>query len=571
MAGLHGDAVTADVPSTRPPLLFPSFRGYRAANIRPDLIAGLTVWAVLIPESLAYATIAGVPPVVGLYAAAPALLLYCLFGSSRHLIVSPMSATAALSAGVVGTVAAQGDYVAATTMLAIAVAIAALIAGLLRLGFLAAFISEPVLKGFIIGMALTIMIGQVPDLLGVEKESGNFFEKLWGVVEELPDTHLLTFAIGIVALVAIVALREIAPVVPGSLAVVVLSIVAAQVFDLGDDGVELVGTIEAGLPAFGLPEGSSLDMLLDLLGPAVGVMLVGFAEGLGAAKVYAARAGYDIDSNRELLGLGVSNIGSGLSGGMVVNGSLSKTAVNGGAGARSQLSAVTVAVLVVVTLLFLTGLFEQLPVAVLAAVVIAAVIELVDVRALRRLWAVQSGRLARIYRLASRADFIAAVAALLGVLIFDTLPGLVIGIGISVVLLLARTSRPHVARLVRPDGGRWVDAARFPDLTPPDDVVVVRVESGIFFGNADYVREAVRAMVTAQTRLVVLDAQTSPSIDVSGAGMLVELRRDVRRMGAELTVARSIGQVRDVLAHSGEDEEPLIFPTIDEAIASRGT
>ena len=545
-----------------------SFEGYRRAWVRPDVLAGLTVWAVLVPESLAYASIAGVPPVVGLYAAVPALALYALLGSSRHLVVGPMSATAALSAGVIATFAHNtADYAALTAALAITVGLIALAAGLMRLGFLAALISEPVLKGFIIGLALTILVGQLPKLFGVEKTSGNFFEQLAGLVRHLGDTDPLTLAVGLLSLAVILSLKHWLPIVPGSLVVVLLGVLAATVFDLGDHGLALVGTIKAGLPSLGVPDVGPSDYL-DLVGPAAGVMLVGFAEGLGAAKTYAARAGYDIDSNRELMGLGISNVGAGLASGMVVNGSLSKTAVNGGAGAKSQLSGITAAVLTVVTLLFLTGLFEKLPEATLAAVVIAAVIELVDVASLRRLYRVQTGRLASIYHLTSRADFIAAVAAMMGVLIFDTLPGLVIGIVVSLTLLIARTSRPHVAVLGRvPDApGLWVDADQHHSAERDPAALVVRVEGALFFGNADFVRDRVRALVTADTRLVVIDAETSPSVDVSAAQMLVELRTDLAREHVELAFAHGVGQVRDVLATATEEGEPPLFETVEQAI-----
>ena len=455
-------------PSAVRRLVPPSFAGYRSAWTRADVIAGLTVWAVLVPESLAYATIAGVPPVVGLYAAVPALALYALVGSSRHLIVAPMSATAALSFGIVADFGGEGsDVVVLTAALALATGLVAMAAGLMRLGFLASFISEPVLKGFIIGLALTIMIGQLPAMLGVDKGSGNFFEKTWDLLTHLDDTQALAALVGIGSLVLLLALRRWLPLIPGSLAVVLLGIAAVSVFGLDDHGLDIVGTIQSGLPDLGLPDVSGNDFLA-LLAASVGVMLVGFAEGLGAAKTYAARAGYDVDPNRELVGLGVANLGAGLASGMVVNGSLSKTAVNGGAGAKSQISGLTAAALTVVTLLFLTGLFEKLPEATLAAVVVAAVIELVDVASLRRLWRVRTGRLASVYKLTSRVDFVAAAATLLGVLLFETLPGLVIGIGVSLALLIARTSRPHIAVLVpvphpaSPAGDEALDAG--PDL-----------------------------------------------------------------------------------------------------------
>ncbi|MEV0893722.1 SulP family inorganic anion transporter [Promicromonospora sp. NPDC050262] len=550
--------------------LAPSFSGYRRTSVRPDLLAGLAVWAVLVPESLAYAAIAGVPPVVGLYAAVPALALYALAGTSRQLVVSPMSATAALSAGIVAGIAGDGDPVALTTALALATGIVAVLAGLLRLGFLAAFISEPVLKGFIIGLALTIMIGQVPDLIGVDGGSGNFFQKTWAVLGQLGDIDALTIVVGLASLAALVVLRRTMPLLPGSLVVVLLAIGATVLFGLDDRGLAVVGHIDAGLPQAGIPDVTGPEFA-EILGGAVGLMLVGFAEGLGAAKTYAAGQGYDIDPNRELVGLGLSNLGSGFLSGMVVNGSLSKTAVSAGAGARSQFSALTAAALTVVTLLFLTGLFERLPEATLAAVVVAAVVELVDVRSLRRLWRVRTSRMARVYQVTARADFMGAAAALLGVLVFETLPGLVIGIAVSLILLLARTSRPRIATLapVGDEPGRpWVDAARNPRYPAVPGILAVRVEAPLLFANAEYVRFRVRELA-AQTpglRLVVLDGRATPSIDVTAAAMLVQLRSDLQGDGCDLALAEGIGQVRDVLARIGAKGEPHLYTTLDDAV-----
>ncbi|WP_251014728.1 SulP family inorganic anion transporter, partial [Rhodococcus qingshengii] len=378
-------------PHTRTWWVFGSLSDYQRAWLRPDIIAGLTVWAVLVPEALAYATIAGVPPVVGLYAAVPSLILYAAAGSSRHLIVGPMSATAALSAAMIAPLASGNDgrFIALSAALAIVTGLVGLLAGFMRLGFIASFISEPVLKGFIVGLALTIIIGQVPKLLGVAKGEGNFFVQTWTVVKELGEVDLPTVIIGLLSLAMVLGVKRWLPLVPGSLLVVLLGITAVALFGLDDRGIDIVGHIDAGLPSMGLPSGVGAEDYLDLVGPAVGVLLIGFAEGLGAAKTYAAKAGYTIDANRELAGLGAANLGSGLCSGMVVNGSLSKTAVNGGAGAKSQVSGLVVAALTLVTLLFLTGLFEKLPEATLSAVVIAAVIELVDfssLAALYRVW-----------------------------------------------------------------------------------------------------------------------------------------------------------------------------------------
>jgi len=544
--------------------MFPSLRGYRAKWLRGDVIAGLTVWAVLVPESLAYASIAGVSPVVGLYAAPPALVLYALFGSSRHLIVGPMSATAALSAAAVASLATQGqpEYVTFTAALAIVAGIVALVAGLLRLGFLASFISEPVMKGFIVGLALTIIVGQLPKLFGVEKGEGDFFEKLWDLLGKLGDTDAATLAVGLASLALVLVLRRVAPVVPGSLVAVALGIVAVEVAGLD---VDIVGNIDSGLPPVGLPD-APLSDYLNLAASGVGIALVGFAEGLGAAKTYAARHHYDVDANRELLGLGAANIGSGFASGMVVNGSLSKTAVNGGAGAHSQVSGLVVAVLTVVTLVFLTAVFESLPEATLAAVVIAAVIELVDIPTLLRFYRVWTSRLGQIYGAAARPDFVAALAAMFGVLVFDTLPGLFIGIAVSLTLLLYRASVPNVAELGRLPSGQWADMARGHDAAPEPGIVVLRVEAGLFFANADHVRRTVRSHARADgVRAVVLDAETVPFVDVTAAEMLAQLRDELDRDGVRLLVARDIGQVRDVLARAGDDEQRL-FPSVEEAV-----
>ena len=549
--------------------------GYDRRWLRGDVIAGLTVWAVLVPEALAYASIAGVSPVIGLYAAPGALIFYAAFGSSRHLVTGPMAATAALSAAAVGDLAAPGsdEFLQLTITLGLVVGALAVVAGLLRLGFLASFISEPVLKGFIVGLALTIIIGQVPKLFGIPKGEGDFFRQTWDLVTNLGETSGITLLVGALSLVLVVALKEYAPVVPGSLVAVLAGILAVRIFHLEDHGVEIVGEIKSGLPSLGLPDVAA-HRYLDLAPAAIGVMLVGFAESLGAAKTYAARDHYEIDANRELLGLGAANLASGFSSGMVVNGSLSKTAVNAGAGAKSLASGLVVAALTVVTLLFLTGLFEKLPEATLAAVVIAALVELVDVRSLVRFYRLYTTGLGKIYGFAARPDFIAAIAAMLGVLVFDTLPGLFIGIFVSALLLLYRSSRPNVAVLGHVPGtvGQWGDLARHPENVASPGIVVLRPESGLFFANADEVRRRIRGLATAEgARAIVLDAETMPFIDVTAATMLTELERDLEREGIKLVLARDIGQVRDILRASSEDHAgPPAYSTVQAAVDALG-
>jgi SulP family sulfate permease len=549
--------------------VFTSLTGYQRSWLSGDLVAGLTVWAVLVPEALAYAGIAGVSPVVGLYAAPAALVFYAAFGSSKHLVVGPMAATAALSAAATADIAARsgGDVAQLTIALAIITGFCGLVAGLARLGFLASFISEPVLKGFIIGLALTIIAGQLPHIFGVPGTEGDFFEKVWGLIANLNETQGWTLAVGTVSLALVLGLRRFAPRVPGSLVAVVAGIAAVPLLGLEDKGVEIVGPIQSGLPSVGLPDVGWSDYAA-LASSAIGILLVGFGEGLAAAKTYATKEHYRIDPNRELIGLGAANLGAGLSSGMVVAGSLSKTAVNGSAGARTQASGLIVGGLTIVTLLFLTGLFENLPEATLAAVVIAAVIQLVDYRPLARLYRLHTSELGRIYGIAARADLIAAVAALVGVLVFDTLPGLFIGIGVSVLLLVYRASRPHVAVLgSQPGTTHWADLDRHPEAVSRDDIVVVRPEAELFYANADNVHIAIIDQLTDRTRAVVLDLASVPAIDSTATEMLLALHAELKSKGIKLAVAREAGQVGDVLRQAGARRlADDVQPSVDAAV-----
>ncbi len=523
------------------------------------------------PEALAYATIAGVSPVVGLYAAPGALLLYAAFGSSRQLVVGPMAATAALSAAAVGDLAAGGsdEFLQLTITMGLVVGILALAAGLCRLGFLASFISEPVLKGFIIGLALTIIVGQLPKLFGVEKGEGNFFEQLWDFLGELDGTSGLTLLVG-------------------------LAVAGAR------DGPEGARAGRAGVarrrrgrhprrpalrprPARRRHRGRHRQRAALARASrrrpspttstsrpaALGVMLIGFAEGLGAAKTYAAKKHYEVDANRELLGLGAANLGSGLSSGMVVNGSLSKTAVNASAGANSQLSGLVVAALTIVTLLFLTGLFEELPEATLAAIVIAALVELVDVRSLVALYRFHARGAGRVFRrrgaarlrgrardAAGRPPLRHAARPLHRRRRLDRAPRLP---RVAAARRRARAGFPGTR-------SQWGDVARHPENEPVPGIVVLRPESGLWFANADMVRDAIRAQATGDVRAVVVDAETVPAVDVTAVGMLVQLAEDLRRDGIELVLARDIGAVRDLVETGGQERVLRSYPTVQAAV-----
>jgi high affinity sulfate transporter 1 len=569
---MNGPVVPAGGASALRARLFMSLRGYERSWLRGDLIAGLTVCAILVPQALAYASIARVSPVVGLYAAPGALLLYAALGSSRVLVVGPMAASAALSAATVADLVGPGDerFAAFTAALALAAGLAALIAGLLRLGFLADFISAPVLKGLIIGLALTIIIGQLPKLFGIPAGHGDFFEQAWHLVTHLGDTQGTALLVGTLSLAAIMGLRRVAPGVPGPLVAVAGAIAAVKAFGLD---VPTVGSIASGLPTLGLPD-VGLGDSARLAGGAVGVMLIAFTEGLGAAKTFAADRDPRIDANRELIALGGANLAAGLSSGMVVSGSLSKTAVNASAGARTQVSGLLAAALTVVVLLFLTAPFADLPEATLAAVVIAAVVDLIDVRALIELYDTYTRRLGRQFGWVARPDFLAALAALLGVTIFGTLPGLFIGIGASLLLLVYRASRPYVALLGHTPGpdGAYHDVDRHEDARSPDGIVILRVESGLYFANAENVRSRILDAGGAPgVRAVILDAETIPFVDVSAARMLVSAHTQLETRGVRLVVARAVGQVRDVIGCiTDEDDLTSSFPTIAAAVDAVG-
>ena len=372
------------------------------------------------------------------------------------------------------------------------------------------------------------------------------------------------------SLAIVLVLRRFAPAVPASLVAVVFGIGVVHLFDLGQHGVAIVGHIESGLPSIGLPHELSLSDYFAASASAVGIMLVAFAEGLGAAKTYAAENHYEIDPNRELIGVGAANIGSGFCQGMAVSGSLSKTAVNASAGARSELSGLVAAVVTVVTLLFLTGLFEDLPEATLGALVIAALIDLVDVGALIRLYRLSTSRLGKIYGVAARPDFIAAMAAMFGVLIFDTLPGLFIGIAVSLLLLLYRASHPHVAELGKVDGSpdRYADLDRAQETAKVPGVAIVRVEGGLFFANVEGVAASIRAHANdAGVRAVVLDGESISFVDSTAVSVLVNTARELDGDGVRLVLAHDIGQVRDLL-HAAEAQRlvDVFYPTVQAAV-----
>ncbi len=522
---------------------------YRQRWLRPDVVAAAAVWAVLVPEGMAYASLAGLPPETGLFAALAPLLAYAALGTCRQLTVGPSSAIAAFSAAAVAPLAAGdgGRFIALSALLALMVGALLLVAGLTRLGFIADFFARPVLTGFVAGLALVIGVGQVYKLLGVEGGGTSFFGKLEVLARQLGSTSLLTLAVGLAALGVIFALRAYAPKVPSALVAVVLGIAAVAVFGLDSHGVQVVGAIPAGLPTPTIPSFSLADVT-DMAPDAFALALIAFAESVAGARAFAARHGYEVNADQELVALGVANLGAGLLQGFSVDASLSRSAVNDSSGVRTQLSGVILFGFLIVTMLLLMPLFHDLPEAVLGAIVIAAVAHLVDVAALRRLWRVD------------RTDFLLALLCFAGVLVFGILVGLLVAVVVSLLALVFRAYRPSSAVLGRAPGAMDDETYRFrgvrdhPEYETFPGLVILRVEGELFFANARWFRETVRSLVRGQSppvREVLVHAGAVPYIDTTAAATLRELIAELYESEVELHFARVTTSLYENLERNG--------------------
>jgi len=549
------EASPAEPPRRRPRLVAPSLPvrdwlpRYERRWLRPDLVAAAAVWAVLVPEGMAYAALAGLPPETGLFAALAPLILYALLGTSRQLTVGPSSAIAAFSAAAVAPVAA-GDperYIALSALLALVTGAILLVAGLARLGFVAEFFARPVLTGFVAGLALVIGVGQADKLLGVEGGGTTFFGKLEHLVRELDSADLTTLLIGLAALALLFGLRVVAPKVPAALIAAVLGTVVVAAFGLEASGVDVVGDLPAGLPSLSIPSVGIADAT-DLLPEAVALALIAFAESVAGARAFAAEHGDEVDADQELVALGASNLGAGVLQGFVVDASLSRSAVADSSGARSQVYNVVLFVFLVVTMLVLMPLFHDLPQAVLGAIVIAAVAHFVDVRALRRLWRVD------------RADFLLAIVCFAGVLLFGILIGLLVAVVVSLLAIVYRAYRPSYAVLGRAPGALDDESLRYrgiedhPEYETFPGLVILRVDGELFFANARWFEDTVHALVDGAAppaREVLVHAGSVPHIDTSAADVLRELVEELRARGVELAFARVTTSLHQQLQRTG--------------------
>jgi SulP family sulfate permease len=535
---------------------------YQLAWLQYDVIAGLAVWAVLVPTSMAYAGIANVPPLVGLYTVPIPLIAYAIFGTSRAMVIGPDSATALISAVTVGALISQGsgDFVALTSALAMAVGVFFLVFGLLRMGWVADFIPEPAMKGFIQGLVWITVIGQVPKLFGITGGDGNFFEKLWDIVGKLPDADLTTTIVGLASLALLFALKRFLPRVPAALTVVALAIIAVIILDLDTKGVMVVGSQTAGLPPFGFPQVSLADLTAIIPG-ALAIVLIGYAESLGAAKAVTAKLGGKIDPNQELISHGPANLGSAFCSGFVVVGSLSKTSVAMDAGAKTQLSNLVSAVFVILTLMFLMPLFTNLPVATLGAIVIQAILGLADFAYLKRL------------RSVSLSEFAVAMAAIFGVLILSVLHGIGFGVVLALILLIYRASHPGTSELGElPGKDHFRDISSNPDAKTYPGLLIFRFEMGLIFSNANYFADQVKLRIEESPEPVcevLIDCQTMNMIDTTGASSLIELSEELREQGVRLSLARVPDSLTERMRRAGVESalgEDRIYSTVTDGV-----
>ena len=517
---------------------------YQRPDLRSDLAAGLTIAAMLIPQGMAYALLAGLPPEIGLYASTLPVLAYAIFGTSRQLAVGPVAIVSLLTASALSPLYEQGTagYVSAAALLAIMVGLVHLVLGVGRLGFIVNFLSHSVLVGFTAAAAIIIGFSQVKHILGVSIDrKDHFYETVIDVAKALGDTHGVTLALGAGSIAALLGIKRIAPRIPGALIIVIATTAIAAGANLADDGVSTVGSIPDSLPAFGLPDING-GLVGELVVTALVITMVGFMESIAVAKVYARRHRYEVEPNQELVALGMANVTSGVFGGYPVTGGFSRTAVNDTAGARTPLASIITALLVLVSIAFFTPLFTNLPKAALGAIIIVAGNNLIDIAEMRNIATVK------------RSDTVGMGVAFVGTLAVGIELGILIAVVASMLVVFARMSRPHTAVLGRiPDTTSYRNIIRFPEAVQAAGVRVIRIDAALSFVNSQYVKRLLLAEADPSDgrRRVVLDCSGINDIDATGAETLSEIIAEFAESPVELHLCDVKGPVRDVLHRSG--------------------
>ncbi|WP_447856310.1 SulP family inorganic anion transporter [Pseudomonas aeruginosa] len=536
---------------------------YRRAWFRPDVQAGLSVAAIQIPTAIAYAQIAGFPPQVGLYACILPMLIYALIGSSRQLMVGPDAATAAMVAAAITPLAA-GDpqrLVDLSMIVAIMVGLFSIVAGLARAGFIASFLSRPILVGYLNGIGLSLLVGQLGKLFGYEAATSGFVAGILALLENLLHIHWPTLILGSLSLLLMVLLPRRFPQLPGALCGVLLASLAAALLGLDRYGVELLGEVPAGLPQLSWPQ-TSLEELKSLLRDATGITVVSFCSAMLTARSFAARHGYSINPNHEFVALGLANIGAGVSQGFAISGADSRTAVNDMVGGKTQLVGVVAALVIAATLLLLNKPLGWVPMPALGAVLLLAGWGLIDVQALKGFWKL------------SRFEFSLCLLTTVGVLSVGVLPGIFVAVSIAVLRLLYYTYRPSDAVLGWMHGiDGQVELAKYPQATTLPGLVIYRFDAPLLFFNADYFKQRVLAVVDGSERpnAVLLNAEAMTNLDISGLATLHEVQQILKARGVHLSLARVTGQTLDLLQRSsmlGEIKPPLVFSSVRSGVSA---
>lgn len=541
-------------------------REYRRSDLPDDLSAGVTVAVMLIPQGMAYAMLAGLPPVYGLYASTLPLLVYALFGSSRQLAVGPVAIVSLLTLSGVGALAEPGtsEFIALAALLALMTGVLQLVLGLVRAGFVVNFISHAVISGFTSAAAIVIGLSQLGHLLGISLESDqSVFALLGEAALRLPEANTITPVIGIGSIVSLVVARRLAPRLPAPLVVVGLATLLTWFFRLDAHGVRIVGEVPGGVPSLALPT-LELGAIAGLTGAALTITFVGFMESIAVAKSIAARERYTIDADRELKGLGLANIAAGVFSGYPVTGGFSRSAVNYEAGARTGLASILTAGLVFITLLAFTGLFHYLPNASLAAIVMVAVYGLIDLETPRHLFHLK------------RIDGWTLVLTFLATLIIGIMQGLVIGVVFSLLVVVWRSAYPHIARLGYLTRERvFRNVERYPETQTFPGTSIVRVDASLHFANAAFLDEHVHRLIgaTPGLRSIILDFGAVNDVDAVAVDTLETLIEEAEALGVETHIAGMKGPVRDVTDRAGWPAsfgERIAHYSVEDALRTLG-
>jgi len=543
-------------------------RRYDRKWLRLDLIAGLTVAALVVPKSLGYAGIAGVPIQYGLYAAAAGTIIYAFFGTSRQISTGPSSALAAVAASAIiaAGVSGEEDSIALVAAITLVTGIFFLLLALFKMGWISQFLSKAVITGFLFGAAIDVVIGELSKITGTATEGSNSWQELYSWFGSLSEIDMLTLLVGIISLVLIFGLRFLAPRVPGALVLVIVGLIASIALGLGDRGVTLVGDVPRGLPSFALP---ALDFIIENLAvittAAVGLLLIGFSQSAGDARSFATKHRYRVDINQESVAQGMSNVGSGLVQGIPVSTSLSASSLNDTSGAKTPFASITTGILVILTMLILAPLFSYLPKAVLAAIIIDAVVMgMMNVPEMRRLFQV------------TRVDFWIAIAAIIGVLTAGVLAGVVIGVILSVFWLIYVSATPKMPVLGRKSGTQvFRSLERYPDFETYPGLLVLRFDAGLFFASADALGDRLHGLyLKADPTLhtIVLDFEGVNFIDSQGSSKVSEIVELSSNVDIELRLTRIKPEILDLLRKDGVIDslgEDQIYGNVYEAAADK--